>query len=222
MKYFSKDYLDFFKELAANNNKDWFDINRKRYEQNIKKAFEVFTTDLINEVHKIDPKIDITYKDAIFRINRDIRFSKDKTPYKLNRSAIISPNGRKDKAFPGLYYEIGPESFRIYGGVYMPDKEQLLSIRERIFEDPEKLKEFTENKAFKKIFGEIRGEENKILKPPFKDAAETTPILFKKQFYWYTELDVNLVLGDDLLEKTVEVYLVNKPLMDYFAEAMDF
>ena len=114
MTYFSIDFLDFFKELAGNNHKDWFDLNRKRYEANIKKTFEVFITDLITQINKHDEKIEITYKEAIFRINRDVRFSKNKEPYKLNRSAIISPKGKKDKAFPGLYLEMGPEHYRIY------------------------------------------------------------------------------------------------------------
>jgi uncharacterized protein (TIGR02453 family) len=94
MVYFEKDYFEFFKELAANNHKEWFDVNRSRYHSSVKEPFDKFIADLITEVHKIDKKIEIAPKDAIFRINRDIRFSKDKTPYKLNRSAIISPRQR--------------------------------------------------------------------------------------------------------------------------------
>ena len=90
MKYFSSDYLEFFKELAPNNNKDWFDKNRKRYIDSVKEPFKKFVTDLIQEISKVDDEVQIEAKDAIFRINRDIRFSKDKTPYKLNNSAIIS------------------------------------------------------------------------------------------------------------------------------------
>ena len=114
--YFSKDFLDFFKELAANNNKDWFDANRKRYDKSVKEPFKAFVADLISESQKIDPSIDIEAKDAIFRINRDIRFSKDKTPYKLDRSAIISAAGRKDHSIPGFYIALGPDKTYLGGG----------------------------------------------------------------------------------------------------------
>ena len=80
MTYFSTDYLEFFKELAANNNKEWFDRNRKRYESVVRDPFKTFIGQLISEIAKSDSAFDIESKDAIFRINSDIRFSKDKTP----------------------------------------------------------------------------------------------------------------------------------------------
>lgn len=221
MNYFSPDFLDFFKELAANNHKDWFDENRKRYEVNVKKAFEVFITDLIAAIQKQDKKIEITYKEAIFRINRDIRFSKNKEPYKLNRSAIISPNGRKDKAFPGLYLEMGPEHFRIYGGVFQPDKEQLYAIRETIVSNPKEFNKLLKDKKFAAIFGEIRGEKNKVIPKEFKEQGEQIPLVYNKQFYWFTQFEPELIESENLLDKTMEVYLANKKFMDYFAKAME-
>lgn len=221
MTYFTKDYLTFFKELAANNAKEWFDENRKRYEKSVKKPFEGFVTDLIEAVKREDQKIEITYKDAIFRINRDIRFSNDKTPYKLNRSAIISPKGRKDKAFPGLYFEMGPEHFRIYGGVYQPDKDQLYNIRETIAKNPQLLEKLAADKTFTQTFGEVRGEKNKIVPKEFKEVAEKLPLVYNKQFYWLTEFKPEEILKGNLLETTLNVYKANKSMMDYFAEAME-
>ena len=86
---FNEEYLDFFKELAQFNKKEWFDENRKRYEKSVKIPFKKFVTELIQEIQKIDPEVEIEAKDAVFRINRDIRFSKDKTPYKIQMSAIL-------------------------------------------------------------------------------------------------------------------------------------
>src|SRR5690606_31023698 len=89
--YFDKDYLDFFKELAANNNRDWFHANKKRYENSVKKPFATFVTDTISKVKdEYDSKLDLEVKNSVFRINRDIRFSNDKSPYKLHSAAIIS------------------------------------------------------------------------------------------------------------------------------------
>jgi uncharacterized protein (TIGR02453 family) len=207
-------------ELAPNNNKEWFDENRKRYEQNVKKAFELFITSLIEEIKKHDSSIEITYKDAIFRINRDIRFSKDKAPYKLNRSAIISPKGKKDKAFPGLYIEMGPEFFRIYGGVYQPDKEQLYSIREKIAENPLAIEKLINDEEFVQLFGVIRGEKNKIIGKEFKEIGQENPIIYNKQFYWFAEFEPRTILRDDLLEITMHAYQVSQNLTTYFAKAM--
>lgn len=220
MAHFEKDYFDFFKELAANNNKEWFDANRDRYKKSVKEPFDSFVSDLIAEVRKIDGKIEIEAKDAIFRINRDIRFSKDKTPYKLNRSAIISPKGKKDKSYPGLYIEVSPEHCRIYGGVYMPDKDQLYNIREQIGKDPNKLKKLMTDKTFVQKFGEIRGEKNKVIPKEFKEAAERFDQIYNKQFYWFQEVSPKEALKDDFLKKTVESYKANKALMNYFEEAM--
>jgi uncharacterized protein (TIGR02453 family) len=116
--FFTEDYRRFFMELAANNHKDWFDVNRKRYELSVKEPFQKFVQHLIVEFIKLDPSFsDLTPKDCIFRINRDIRFSPDKTPYKLYCSAVISPGGKKSRSLSGVYVELTPEHIRVYGGV---------------------------------------------------------------------------------------------------------
>jgi uncharacterized protein (TIGR02453 family) len=102
MSFFTADYLAFFKELAANNHKEWFDANRKRYETSVKEPFKAFTQHLIDELAKKEPAFkELKASDCIFRINRDIRFSKDKTPYKTQCSAVISPNGKKSSSIHG-------------------------------------------------------------------------------------------------------------------------
>ena len=204
MKYFTADYLEFFKELAPNNNKEWFDKNRKRYLSSVKEPFKQFVSDLIQEVAKLDSEVQIEAKDAIFRINRDIRFSKDKTPYKLNNSAIISKTGRKDKNYPGIYIELSPDKFRFYGGVYMPDTKQVQKIREAIVNQGNELNDILKNKDFKSKFGEIKGEKNKRIPIEFRELAKTQPLLFNKQWYHFAELSPKIILQDDLMETVLE------------------
>ena len=204
MKYFTVDYLEFFKELAPNNNKDWFDINRKRYLSSVKEPFKKFVSDLIQEVAKLDNEVQIEAKDAIFRINRDIRFSKDKTPYKLNNSAIISKTGRKDKNYPGIYIELSPDKFRFYGGVYMPDTKQVQKIREAIVNQGDELNDILINKDFKSKFGEIKGEKNKRIPIEFRELSKKQPLLFNKQWYHFAELSPKIILQDDLMETVLE------------------
>ena len=206
MAWFSPDFNRFFIELAANNNKDWFDANRTRYENVVKKPFEAFVGEMIQRIAKVDPKLRIEPKEAIFRINRDVRFSKDKAPYKLNRSALISAAGRKDMNAPGIYFELGPEAVHIYGGAYMPDKDELLRIRSRIAKDLTKFKKLREDKEFVKYFGAIQGEANKRLPPEFQAAAAKEPVLFNKQFYYGAELPAKAVTSTKLPDALMEHY----------------
>ncbi|MDC9724002.1 MAG: DUF2461 domain-containing protein [Urechidicola sp.] len=181
MYYFTKDYLQFFKDLAANNNKDWFDKNRKRYENIVREPFKIFITDLIDELSKEDAEIQITQKEAIFRINRDIRFSKDKTPYKLNNSAIISKGGRKDKSYPGIYVELGPEKLGVYGGVFGPDTQQVEKVRNYISKNTKEFNSLVSDKKFIKAFEEIKGKKAKRIPKQYKEIGEGQPLIYNKQ-----------------------------------------
>ena len=215
MTYFTPDFLEFFKELAANNNKDWFDENRKRYHENIKKPFEDFVTAVINEMRKTDKELNVTYKDCIFRINRDIRFSKDKSPYKLNRSAAISRGGRKDHTTPGLYFEITPEHVRVYTGIYGMDKNQLQEVREEIAENLTKFNKLINEKKFKESYGEIHGEKNARIPKEFQEAGEKQPLIYNKQFYVYTSFPPEIIFEEGLEKKLVDAYTIAKPLADF-------
>jgi uncharacterized protein (TIGR02453 family) len=220
MSYFSPDYLQFFKELSANNHKEWFDLNRKRYEREVKLPFNAFVSELIEAVHQKDPEIQLAPKDAIFRINRDIRFSKDKTPYKNRMSAIISPFGRKDKSYPGLYVEIGPEHLRVYGGLYMLSTQQIYHVRNAIVHNLDLFKSLYSAKKFRDHYGEIRGEQAKRLPKEFQGAAEKEPLVYNKNWYYFQNFDPKTAERDDLLDLVMESYVAGKPLLDFFKEAI--
>lgn len=200
MAYFTPTYLQFFKDLAANNNRDWFNDNRKLYEKEVKKPFAAFVKDVIAEIGKRDPKVQVEPKNAIFRINRDIRFSKDKTPYNVHNSAIISPEGRKDHEYPGMYIMFSAEKAMMGGGAYSIGKENLYFLREYIIRNEKEFNKLLANKTFKNTYGEILGEKNKILPKEFKEAGAQIPELFHKQFYFMADLPADVVLREDLMK----------------------
>lgn len=218
MAFFTKDFLQFFIELAPNNNKDWFDLNRKRYEQNIKNPFKHFVQLLIDRLAEQDVVFkDLEAKDCIFRVNRDIRFSNDKSPYKLMVSAVIAPQGKKSKAVNGVYFEFGPEHVRVYGGIYEIDKEDLLLVREGIAADLEGFRKVYTDEQFTKIFGGIiHGEKNKIIPKELKSAAELEPLIFNKQWYFYAEFESEAILREDLDELILNCYNAGRPIENYF------
>ena len=221
MSFFEPDFLQFFKDLAPNNNKDWFDANRKRYEEIVKIPFKKFVQHVISEMAKKDCAFkSLEAKDCIFRINRDVRFSKDKQPYKLMVSAIISPNGKKDRAINGVYFELTPEHVRVYGGVYEIEKEDLYIAREAIVNQLSEFKKAIENPMFVSVFQEIHGEKNKIIPKEFKVAAEKQPLIFNKQWYFYATFPANKVLENDLDKLILDCYDAGRPVEQFFQKVL--
>ncbi len=213
MAYFSSDFVKFFEELEKNNHKEWFDENRKRYEKEIKNPFKAFVSDLILAIQKFDPEIMIKPKDAIFRINRDIRFSKNKQPYKNNVAAYISKISKKEQ-FPGYYVHLDAEGIWLGGGLYDLSTENIYKVRQEILYNEKHLDEALNSNGFKKEFGDLQGQKNKILKPPFKEFGDEIPILYQKQFYYMKRYPVGKITSEELVkfcaDKFEKAFPVNK------------
>ena len=144
-----KSTLDFLKALKKNNNKDWFDKNKEKYlaaKQNI----DEMTDELIKSFCAFDKRLTgLKAKDCVFRIYRDVRFSKIKTPYKINMGCAISPGGRKAEE-AGFYIHIEPGKSFLAGGRWMPQADHLKKIRQEIDYDGKKLHNILSDKNFKK------------------------------------------------------------------------
>lgn len=221
MSLFSQDFLDFFIELSRNNHKDWFDANRKRYENSVKKPFYAFTDALIDEMKKIDKSITMTSKDAVFRINKDVRFSKDKSPYKLHMAAAVSNSHKKDFQNPGIYFQFSPESIMIASGIYEPDKVNLERIRHHIASNLKKFDKLLKEKDFVKYFnGEIQGEKNKIVPKELKEAAEKQPYIYNKQFYYMAEYqEPNKIMDKKITSFILAHYKASRHMSQFLKEA---
>ncbi|WP_456460025.1 DUF2461 domain-containing protein [Reichenbachiella sp.] len=215
MKYFTESFTSFFNELAINNQKEWFHANKKRYESEVKKPFEFFLSHLIAAIQKEDPSLSISPKDCILRINRDLRFSKDKTPYNLHYSAVVSNGGRKDKSVPGLFLRFMPDEVGIMGGAYVLDKDQLFNLRSDIKKNPTTLKVLIQEESFKAKFGTIQGEESKRMPVEFQEASEKNPLLLKKQFYFVSRRESTMITSDHLLDELMDYWRAARPLNEY-------
>ncbi|VAX28680.1 hypothetical protein MNBD_IGNAVI01-1618 [hydrothermal vent metagenome] len=222
MKYFNQDFIDFFSELSKNNNRDWFNENKQRYIKSVKEPFYYFIEELIQQIHDDDETINITPKEAIFRIYKDVRFSKDKLPYKVFTSAIISPGGRKDFTTPGYYIEMDYNGVRFYGGAHFLDKDQLQNLREHIASNLNEFKRLHGEKMFKKKFGTLLGEQNKRIPKEFKEIIEKEPLIANKQFYYSTELSPNKILSNTLMDTIIKLYFVGKPVNQFLVEGIRY
>lgn len=214
MAFFTEDYLNFFKSLAPNNHKEWFDEHRGEYEKHVKKPFYAFTQAMIDAFKKEVPGFDLEVKQAVFRINRDIRFSKDKTPYKLQMSCVIGEDGRKGLENPGLYIQLDPEHARFYSGLYKPSKPTIERVRHRMANEPQKVRDAIHNRTFKEYFGEVQGEKNKIIPKELKEAAANQPLIYNKSWYYYAKHDPEIILRDDLVKIAMDHYKAAKPVND--------
>ncbi|WP_167571893.1 DUF2461 domain-containing protein [Aquimarina algiphila] len=220
MHYFTQDFVAFFKDLAKNNHKDWFHENKKRYETSIKKPFEVFVGKLIETIQQYDTNIVIQPKDCMLRINRDIRFSKDKSPYNLHYTAFISREGRKDKSIPGIFLRFSPEMIGIMGGCFGPSKEQLHKIRTTINKDATTFRSLLEHADFVQKFGEIRGETMKRIPKEWQEACKKEPLIANKQFYFVGEEASGLISSENLLEEVMEYWHTMRPVNEYLLKAI--
>lgn len=219
MAIFSNEFILFFKELSKNNNRDWFHQNKKRYETHVKKPFYAFVEELLDKT-----KSNIPVKDAVFRINRDIRFSKDKRPYKNHVSAVISPGGRKNMQYPGLYVHLEVGNVMIGGGSHMPDKENLTKIRRAILNEPKRALKLLKDKKFVEYFGGLAdGEKNKILPAEFKAHGDDIPLLFNKQYYFMSHHeDEQIILRDDLVQFVLDHLKAGTKWNQFLLEALDY
>lgn len=218
MAWFEKEFVAFFMELEVNNYKEWFHENKKRYENFVKEPFENFVVEIIKRINKDDPSITLNPKEAIFRINRDIRFSKDKQPYKTFVSAVISTAGRKNLKLPGSYFELSPKGVQYYGGSYFLEKDQLEKARHFIMKDLQAFNKIIKDKNFVNTFGEVLGEKNKRLPKEFEKAAQIQPLLFNKSFYYGTTLDLPVLFDNKLPDEIFKLYLAGKPFNQFFKQ----
>ncbi len=221
MKYFNQDFIDFFSELNKNNNRDWFNSNKQRYIESVKDPFYHFVEELIHNIHDDEKSINLTPKEAIFRIYKDVRFSKDKLPYKTTTSAIISPGGRKDFTTPGIYVEMDFNGIRFYGGAYFLEKNQLQNLREYIAGNLKQFQKLLNEKNFKSKFGELRGEQNKRIPKEFVEIAEQEPLMMNKQFYFVAELGPKKITSPTLVETLMKLYAIGKPMNKFLVKGIN-
>lgn len=221
MAYFTQDFNDFFAELTLNNEKSWFDTNRKRYQTSVKEPWEKFLLELIDQVRKLEPIDQLPAAKFGSRINRDIRFSNDKSPYNNHFWAAIVRSGKKDNR-PGYYVRLGVEGMNIGGGYYYPDKEELISIRRAIKKDAVSLNKIINSTQFKKYWGgELFGDKNKILPAEFKEAAKEEPLIANKGWHYWKDYDVDVILSKDLIERIITAYKAGQPLNRYLTNALE-
>lgn len=218
--YITHEYTTFFKDLASNNSRNWFLEHKKRYEQSVRAPFLELLNGLIPEIQKIHPDILPDAKKAVFRINRDLRFSKDKTPYNVLMKAGLSPEGKKSE-LPGFYLGISAELVHLGGGLYNLGSERLQKVRAYLMSHLDEFISIYQDPKFKNKFGEIQGERNKRIPKEWTDEVSRCPYLLNKQFYAMAELPVeDLVNAKNQIELLLPHFRTIDPFISFLKKAM--
>lgn len=217
-----KNTLTFLKLLSKNNNRDWFEKNRPKY-LIAKEEFEIFITDLLEDLKRFDGSLTgLEPKKLIFRIYRDVRFSKDKKPYKINFGAGVSSKG-KGLGHPGYYLHIEPggKSFAA-GGLFMPEPEILAKVRQEIDYNGKALEKIMNNKKFKSLYKDFWNEDKLKTAPKgYPKDHLYVEWLKLKSFIVTHEFPDAVVTDKNFRKKLVDAFKTVKTLNDFLKQSLD-
>jgi uncharacterized protein (TIGR02453 family) len=213
--------LSFLKELEKNNNRDWFQTNKSFYDE-AKTEFENFLNILIPAIAKFDDSVKlVTAKDSIFRIYRDVRFAKDKSPYKINFGAFITKGGKKSHG-PGYYLHMEPRNCFVSGGIWMPSPDIMKKIRQEIYYNIKEFKAILNKKEFKEYFSGIDDWDRQKLAPKeFPKDFPDIELLKNRSFTVSHPLTEKMIHSDGLFDFLGKAYRVMYPYNLFLARAKE-
>lgn len=217
------DYFAFFKELSDNNNREWFNDNKQRFRESVQEPLTAFVEAMAPRLKRIskhfiaDPRLN---GGSVFRIYRDVRFSKDKSPYKTHGAVQFRHALGKDAHAPGFYVHLDPEEIFYGGGVWQPPSPALLKIREAIRDRGDKWLKAKTGAAFDQRFGQIRGDS--LTRPPRGFDADHPHIedIKRKSFFAMTEARPASAKKPEFVDDVAETFADARPLMKFLCEAL--
>lgn len=215
--------VQFLKNLKRNNKKEWFDANRGKYE-NAKQDVEDLSSSIIKNLSRIDDSIaHLQAKDCMFRINRDVRFSKDKSPYKTNMGVYFSKGGKKGIQ-GGYYFHLEPGNSFVAGGLWMPMAPELKKVRQELDYSFDEFSKIIKSRKFKSVFGDLdRSQEYALSRPPkgYDDSNAAIEYLKLKSYIAITKISDADLTSKDLVKKVVSHFESLKPLIGFFNRAIE-
>jgi uncharacterized protein (TIGR02453 family) len=216
--YFDPRLFKFLRQLKKNNNREWFQENKARYEEDVRDPLLRFIADFAKPLHKISAHFTADPRRALFRIYRDTRFSKDKSPYKTMAAAHFRHEAAGDVHAPGFYLHLEPGDVFLAAGIWQPDSDTLAKIRRAIASHPERWKRVITGKAFKawSFWGE------KLKRPPagFSPDHPFIEDLKRKDFVVVLSLTEEDTYKPGFMERTAEIYDTAAPFVKFLTEAV--
>lgn len=214
------DIIQFLRELSQNNNREWFQENKGRYDV-LRKVFVDEVQQLINRIALFDPQVaGLEAKDCLFRIYRDLRFSPDKTPYKAHFSAYMAQGGRSSER-AGYYFHLEPGRCMLSGGIWCPPPKLLKMLRQDIYDHIDEFAGIIENPSFKDTFPVMEGEVLKRMPVGYPSDFKYDEILRHKDFSFSATLPDDFFMTEDWLEKTADSFEKMLPFNNFLNYTVD-
>ena len=216
----SSKVLEFLSDLKENNNRDWFNDHKEYYDE-ARNEFVQLVESLIPALAVNNPLMaNLEIKDSIFRIYRDVRFSKDKSPYKTQMGAYLAPGGRKS-IYAGHYIHIEPDNSFLAGGSYCPSGDKLKNIRSEILYNTDEFKSIINTSDFKNLFGDISG--SKLKRPPigFPKDFEDIELLKFKDYTIFHPVKNEAIDNPDFLKNAISIFEKMNPFNDFLNRAIN-
>jgi len=207
--------IQFLRQLKRNNNRDWFQTRKEVFEEKLRLPMEMVVDRVNAKLAEVAPDYVTDPKKAVFRIYRDTRFSKDKTPYKTHLGALFSKRGMAKLSGGALYFHVAPEGVVVAGGVYFADPKALLQLRNHLSEHHAELGALLKPKSVRLLCGELHGES--LSRPPKGFSADHPAIelLKKKQWYFDLTLDVEEAVKADFAQNLTKKFQAMLPVVEF-------
>ncbi len=216
----NEQYFSFLKGLKANNDKVWFAKNKPTFDK-LKLDFEKIVSEFITAIASFDPEIgNLEPKECVFRIYKDIRFSKDKTPYKTNFGAYFVKGGRKS-GMAGYYIHVEPGECFIGGGIYMPPSPILKKLREEVHYNFDEFEKVISSKDFKTYFKEISGSKTSVMPKGFDKNFKGAEYLKFKDYTVIHNIKDDFLLSKDAFKNTLVIFKAMKPFNDFLNRSFE-
>jgi uncharacterized protein (TIGR02453 family) len=217
MSQLNPSIFNFLDKLKKNNNREWFNDHKDQYVE-IHEQVISFADSLLSEMKTHDEIATISGKKSLFRIYRDVRFSKDKAPYKNHFSGSLQRASKWLRG--GYYFHLEPDNVIIAAGFFSPSKEDLLRIREEIAADDQPMRQILNDSSFKKTFGDLEGEQLKTAPKGFDKEHPAIDLIRFKQFYFTHKYSSKEVQDSNFSKRISDDFQIMRPYLDYMTEVL--
>jgi len=212
---FSPEAIKFLRNLARNNKREWFQPRKQQYEELIKAPMVQLVECLNNQFAEFAPQYVTLPQKAVFRIYRDTRFSANKTPYKTHVAAIFPLQNTPKNYGSAFYFHFSAKELLVFGGVWSPEREELLAIRTLLQESYQEFQKLLRDRKLRSAIGELKGDELTRMPAGFLVDHPAESLIRKKQWYLETTVDVALITTPRLLPELVKYFRLMMPLVDF-------
>jgi len=215
---FSPQAITFLRGLERNNKREWFQPRKDIYEEQVRRPLEDLVNAVNAELAEFSPRHVTPVKKAIFRIYRDTRFSKDKRPYKTHIAATFFLQNLCKAAGPCYYFHFTPKELLIFAGVYMPEREELMAIRNLMAERHEELLALLRGRGVQKAMGELQGEQLSRVPKGFAKDHPAEDLIRRRQWFLESTLDSGVVTSNRMLGEILSRFRAAAPMVEFLSQ----